>query len=491
MELRDFVRVLRAHWVGVLLIVAIAGIATVAYTEQQPEVYAADANGFVSAGTAADPALGSVNDQLAKSRAVSYVDIAKSRATAQEVVDALGLDAEPAALVGAISVEQPVDTVLIKITAEAPTPTEAQALADAWVSALATQVAKIEDPLGDAADGTPRVIPIESAELPTAPISPQPARNMMLGLALGVLMATGYAFARSTMDRRLRDPDAVERRFGVSVVGKLPTARALAYKHASPTFVALQSGQTSKADAIVAEAFRKLRTNLLFMDIDNPPRVIVVTSPRPGDGKSTVSANLAAAIAASGQPVALVDADMRRPSIASSLGLVEGVGLTDVLVGRVGLEDALQDVASVGGLRVLAAGSPPPNPSELLGSKTMRSVIERLAEDHFVVLDTPPLLPVTDAAVLTANADGALIVVTAGKTIDKELEVALQHLRAVNGKALGVILNKVPRRGVGSDSYATYYGDYPTAASQGEAPSRGDRRAGRAATEGDGGKRRA
>ena len=193
------------------------------------------------------------------------------------------------------------------------------------------------------------------------------------------------------------------------------------------------------------------------MDIDNPPRVIVVTSPQQGDGKSTIAANLAAAVAVSGQPIVLVDADLRRPSIAESFGLVEGAGLTDVLVGRVETEDVLQQDAQHPNLSILAAGAIPPNPSEMLGSQVMHNLLRQLAQDAIVIVDAPPLLPVTDAAVLTAVADGAFVVVSTGKTLDTELESALGHLETVNGRALGVIFNRVARRDSAGGYYTGYY----------------------------------
>jgi capsular exopolysaccharide synthesis family protein len=208
-----------------------------------------------------------------------------------------------------------------------------------------------------------------------------------------------------------------------------------------------------------AEAFLKLRTNLQFMDVDKPPRVIVVTSPLPGDGKSTVALNLAAALSMSGQPVMLIDADLRRPVMAESLGLVEGVGLTDVLIGRVQVEEVVQRVAGLPNLAVLAAGPVPPNPSEMLGSKSMRRLLKRLRKDCTVIIDAPPLLPVTDAAVLTAAADGALVVVSSGRTLDTQLRDALGNLSAVSGHTLGVVLNRVPPRSSASGYYGGYYGD--------------------------------
>jgi capsular exopolysaccharide synthesis family protein len=458
MELRDYLRILRAHWVGVLIITALTIGAAAAYTFTRVPVYAADANGFVTVGPGDNTAIGSVGDQLAKSRATSYVVIAKSRETAREVNRLLGQETDPASLVSRISVEQPPNTVLIKITARATSPADAQSLADAWVAALAEQVDEIETMRGKSAGAKPMIIPVESAALPARPISPVPERNLALGLVLGLLLGLAYTLVRNILDRRLRSADLVEQRFPVNVVGLVPEAEVLKHDKGQKAKFALE-GRTEAADVSTAgESFRKLRTNLAFMDVDNPPRVIVVTSPRPGDGKSTVAANLAAAVSAGGQDVVLIDADLRRPSVADSLGLVEGVGLTDVLTGRVQPEDALQTVSRRDHLRVMAAGRVPPNPSELLGSKAMRSLVEELGQKALVILDAPPLLPVTDAALLTANADGALVVISAGRTVDAELGTALNHLATVNGRALGVIMNKVPRRGAGS--YGGYYGYY-------------------------------
>lgn len=456
MELTDYLRILRAHWLGVLLLTVATATAALAFSLTQPKVYAANANGFVSAGLNDNPALASVSDSLAKSRAKSYVDIAKSRATAQDVIDELGLDAAPSSLIGNIDVEQPIDTVLIKVTARAATPLEAQQLADAWIAALAGQVAQIEDPKGKNKAGTLEVVPVESAELPTSPVSPQTDRNVLLGLVLGLLLGLGYAVIRSQLDRRIRSAAAVEQRFGVTVVGAIPGDPGLQHEPGTPAPIAVFEESEAKPRTGSAEAFRKLRTNLRFMDVDNPPRVIVVTSPQQGDGKSTVAANLAAAIAASGEKVTLVDGDLRRSSVAQAFGLVEGAGLTDVLTGRVEVADVTQQPAQHANLSILAAGATPPNPSELLGSRTMRSLLRELAEDGIVIVDAPPLLPVTDAAVLTAVTDGAFVVLSTGKTLDTELEAALNHIEAVSGRTLGIVFNRVPRR----ESDAGYYGGY-------------------------------
>ena len=466
MELNDYLRVLRAYWAGVALLVVLSVVAAFAYSLTQPKVYSSTATGFVSVGDNSNPALGSVADSLAKSRAKSYVDIAKGRDTANDVIQALGLDVDASGLIGRIAVQQPADTVLIKITARAGTPRSAQSLADAWVVALARQVLRIEgsgtqssgkkNSSGQDASYGLRIVPIEAAALPGAPILPRTNLNLLLGLVVGLLIGVAYAVVRNQLDRRLRSAADVEKPFGVPVVGAIPLADGLSHKPGERAPIAIGENVPSSSRG-EGEAFRKLRTNLAYMDVDNPPRVIVVTSPKQGDGKSTVAANTAAAIAASGRAVVLVDADLRRPTVADSFGLAEGVGLTDLLIGRVELADALQTTADLPSLRILAAGRIPPNPSELLGTLAMEHLLKDLAKDALVIIDAPPLLPVTDAAVLTAVADGALVVVSAGQTLDTELRAALGHLSAVNGRALGVVFNRAVSRG---DETGYYGGGY-------------------------------
>jgi capsular exopolysaccharide synthesis family protein len=441
MELHEYVRVIRSQWIGVAFVVLFTMALAVAYVFLQPKVYAADASGLVSAGATEDSALASVKDELAKSRAVSYADIAASRATAQRVVEALELDDDPETLVTQIDVENPVDTVLVRITARASTARDAQVLADAWVEALASRVAEVENPRGAKRAGL-RVVPIESAALSTEPISPRPVLDLAIGLVLGLLLGAAYAIVRNLLDRRLRTPEDVAGRFDINVVAEVPMFR-VAGSHQRVQFALDPKGTSSHRGA--GEAFRKLRSNLTYRYVGDPPRVIVVTSPKAGDGKSTVSINLAAAIAATGEPVVLVDADLRGPSVAESLGLVEGVGLTDVLVGGSPLAQALQELHACDDLKVLGAGRVPPNPSELLGSKAMGAVLDELGRSAMVIVDAPPLLPVTDAAVLTARSDGALVVISAGRTAEQDLGAALAQLEGVNGRALGVIINRTSR----------------------------------------------
>ena len=210
-----------------------------------------------------------------------------------------------------------------------------------------------------------------------------------------------------------------------------------------------------------AEAFRVLRTNLQFIDPDLERKVFVITSSLPGEGKTTTAMNLALALAEGGERVALVEGDLRRPKISEYLRLESAVGLTTVLIGKLPLEDAIQTTANED-LAVLTSGSTPPNPAELLKSSSMAALIESLRESYDIVLiDAPPLLPVTDGALLAAQADGALLVVRHGKTTTDQVAVAVERLEAVGATPVGVIFNMTPAKGGDGYGYGYGYGYAP------------------------------
>lgn len=477
MELRSYLPILRAHWLGIILITVLGGAVAFGWSLLQPQIYSADASGYVSAGSNSDTGNALVGDNLAQSKVKSYIDIGTSRSVAQYAIDDLGLtDISPEQLVGRISVTNPVDTVLLKVSATGPTPTDARDLAESWLRGIASQIQAIENPdaAADSADSVVKLVPLDSAVLPTSPTSPNTRLAIVIGLIGGLVLAVGYAAVRHTLDRRIRTAEAVERETGLSVIGSIPVDR----RFTDDDRLVSMDGSTDYSkigddDVAVAEALREVRTNLQFMDVDNPPRVIVVTSPLPGDGKSTTIANLAIALAASGQRVVLVDADLRRPTVAKTFNLVEGAGLTDVLAGRSSLADVLQPWGTSARLAVLTAGKIPPNPSELLGSARMHTMLAELSREAIVLIDAPPLIPVTDAAILTHNTDGALIVGSVGKTTFEGLNKAIQNLAKANGRALGIIMNRVPRRGAsyGYGYSSTYRSRRPDTAVAGVASS--------------------
>lgn len=475
MTLEDYLRILRRHWLGVIALTVIGVIVAAGASLLMPRVYQADASGFVTAQSDGNAGLASIVDSYAKSRAKSYVELAKNRAVADRVIEQLDLDTTSQQLVNRISASVPLDTVTLRVTARASTAQGAQDLANAWIVALAEQIAELETqalhddtgiPEGEAAEGEaptaegPSVglMPQESAVLPSSPTTPNVRLNLALGALVGLVLGIAYALVRNMMDKRIRSAATVEREFGVPVIGTLPVDEVL--RKSDERLITTTSANAKNPHLRLAEALRELRTNIQFINVDNPPKILVFTSPVPQDGKSTVAASLALAIAETGKRVVLVDADLRRPTVATTFGMTSTAGLTDVIVGTAKITDALQRSALNPQLYVLPAGTIPPNPSELLGSQTLVDLLHQLSEHATVILDAPPLLPVTDSAILAARNDGAIVVINAGKTRIDELGAALANIEKVSGKTLGVIINRVPTTGADRGQYGYYGGDY-------------------------------
>lgn len=455
LELRDYMRGLRRHWLAILLMTLLGVGAGYGWTLLQTPVYVAGASGYVVSKQTEDVGTSTLGDTLARSRVQSYLDIAGWRSVAQNAIDELDLQTTPEQLVTRVTVENPAETVIMRITAEGPSPESARELAEAWIRAMKVEIDQIEGD-GSAGSAPVTVIPGDSASLPSEPVFPDVQTALIVGGILGLGFGVAFALVRTVSDRRIRSAEDVEQKTGVSVVGSIPIAAGLDGENR--LVVAAESNTTGKNPTFaVTEALRALRTNLQFMDVDHPPRTIVVTSPLPGDGKSTIACNLALTLAAAGSTVVLVDGDLRRSMVAKTMGLPGGAGLSDVLAGRAALAEVLQRTPHSSSLLVLAAGSIPPNPSEVLGSERMHALLADLAKHATVIIDAPPLLPVTDGAVLAHQADGALMVVTLGKTTYDLLEKALDTLRKARGRALGVVLNKTPLRGVDASQYSYEY----------------------------------
>lgn len=411
----------------------------------QPKVYTATAAGYVTAGGGSSIGESYSSQTLAQQKATAYVTLFTNRRVTETVIKDLGLDTTPQELASRITATVPAEGVSISVTASGPSPAEARDIADSVVTAAAAEAKRIEEsgPTRETvgADGKIRSVksqaqvliePNESAVLPTSPSSPDPMRILPIGLVLGLLLGYAVAALRHYNDTKVRHVDDIEEAAGTGVLGVLPVSKNLGSER----------GEARRTQTFhEREALRKLRTNLRFVDVDNQPRSIVVTSANQGEGKSTVASNLATVLAESGEQVVLIDADLRRSAVARAFDLDGNVGLTEVLAGTISLADALQ-TTEIPSLQILAAGATPPNPSELLGSHRMEALIEELSKSHFVVLDAPPLLPVTDAALLTRSADGAVLVVASAQTHKEALERAAASLRAVDAKVLGAILNR-------------------------------------------------
>lgn len=454
----DFLSVGRSYWVGILLLTLISTGGALGWYILQPKVYAAESSGIVVTAGTENLSMSLAGDNLAKSKAKGYKSVGESILVAESVVKALGLGESAQAVAGTVSVDVPLDSAEIRVTAQSSDPQKAQKVADAWVIALAAQVYALDK--GNAALGmepASKIVPLAKASVPSSPVSPKLNITLGVGAAGGLLLGFTYALVRNHLDRRIRAAGEIERLFRLAVVGTLPLDKRL-----NLTSRVLDDGSEAtpnRGGHAMGEALRELRTNLNFIDVDNPPRILLITSSLPSEGKSTVVGNLAATIAAAGEDVIVVDADLRRPTVHQVFGVLPDVGVTDVLTGRATIDDVLQEWGPSSHLKILSSGRIPPNPSELLGSRAMEHLLRDLSQRAIVLVDTPPLLPVTDAAVLSSVADGTLVVARARKTTTDNLQRALKNLGRVRGRVLGVILNCVATKGQVDYSYG-YYGAY-------------------------------
>lgn len=425
MTIEDFLRLLLRNAVLLIVLTVLGAAAGFGFSYTKAPVYQASALGFVRGATGAgtDP----LSDQNQYSKAQFYLPLFQTRAVGQTIVDELGMEASPDAVAGSLSTSLDPNAPIITVTASAGSPEDASAIANASIAAVAAEAEMLEPGNGD------RLVPYQTAITPGAPSSPDREKYLAAGAAAGLLAAMALAVLRSRNDSRLRTVDQLTEQLHVPVLGVLPDMK---------DFARAKSGVLPEPKTFQSrEALRKLRTNLRFVDVDNPPHSLVITSSAPAEGKSVIAANLARVIAGTGQPTLLIDGDLRRPQVAKEFDLDGSVGLSQLLAGTVSLDDVIQEVPGTL-LSVLPSGQIPPNPSELLGSRRMHDMIRELSRHYFVVIDAPPVLAVTDAQLLTRHADGAVLVAVAGRTRVEGLSRAVEAIEKVAGTVFGVVLNR-------------------------------------------------
>ena len=321
---------------------------------------------------------------------------------------------------------------------------------------LKEQVAQLQVNGAVATSGVEFVTP---AQPPSGPSAPKPTENAVLGLATGLMLGLGIAFLRDNLDDALSSKESVEEAGKATVLAMVPMVSS--WKKRQRTVVASSSAPTSPA----AEAYRSLRTSLQFARQAQDLRIVLITSPAAAEGKTSTLANLGAVFAEAGERVVLVSCDLRRPRLGKFFDVNEKAGLTTVLLGRQTLEQALKQVDGYDCLWVLGAGPVPSNPAELLNGAGARKIFATLRENFDLVLvDSPPVLPVTDAMVLSKYADGTLLVVAAGQTKRAELYRATERFAQAKSPLVGIVLNEVTKKsGYGSDygyGYRSRYGSY-------------------------------
>ncbi|MBC2906877.1 polysaccharide biosynthesis tyrosine autokinase [Streptomyces cupreus] len=460
MDLHGFLKALARRWLTVAVCLVLAVGAALAVTNLSTPVYAASTQLFVATRSGEDTVQLSQGQTFSQARVQSYAAIVSTRQVTGPVVRELRLRTTPEELASQITAEAPLNTVLINITVQDPDPKRAAEIANAVAACFSAVVERLETPkpMGPGRKpGTPPepVSPVslgvtQHAIAPSDPVSPRPLINLAAGVLAGLLLGAGFVALRETLDTTFKTSQALGELTGLPGLGAIP------YDKGAPAQPLITAAVHSKR----AEAFRKLRTNLQFAQIDDRPRIIMVTSSLPGEGKTNTSVNLALSLAEAGVSTCLVDADLRRPCVAKTFGLVQDAGLTTVLIGQARVEEVMQQTSNR--LAVLASGAMPPNPTELLASARMSEVLDELTSTYEVVIvDTAPLLPVADTIGLAPLAQGTLLVVRASKTNHDQVRTAVEALDRVGGRVLGTVFNMtVPPKG---DRYGMYgaYGELP------------------------------
>jgi capsular exopolysaccharide synthesis family protein len=449
LNLQDFLKALRARWVTVCVTIMIAVAGAVAVTLLTTPKYQASTRLFVSTSSGESVAELYQGNRLSQERVLSYTELLKGETLAQRTIDKLGLDESASALRESVTATAKPDTVLIDVRVLDPSPVRARDIANALSDEFVVMVRELETSEAGAVPDA-RVVVEQRASIPAAPVVPETMKNLLTGLGLGILLGVGLAVFRESLDNTIKSREEVENIVGAGLVGSIPLDKELRKDAA----IGFESDNTA-----IAEAFRKLRTNLQFLAVDNPPRVIVVTSSMPSEGKSTTAINIALALAEADHNVLIIDGDMRRPTLHKNLDLVQPVGFSTVLSGGANLEDALQKTRFTG-LTALTSGAIPPNPSELLGSMAAKKLLKEMrGQFDYVIVDSTPLLAVTDAAILAAGADGVLLIARYGQTKREQLTHAASSLRDVGATLLGAVITMLPMRASASYSYNYYYGE--------------------------------
>ena len=434
MELREYIGVVHRFWRSAVATILVCILAAAAATLLTPKVYQSSTGLFASIrGSTFDVAQLAQGSSFSQARVKSYARFLTNETVLQQVIDDLKLNLTVPELRAMVSVGVPADTVLVEVTVRDRDPKRAQLLAGSLGSHFSAYVNQLES--ADAGQVSPvRLAVVQQAEFPTVPTSPRPVSNLLTGLLVGLAIGLGQAFLRSSLDSAFRRAEDLELALDVPVLGTIPQDPELG--HGGSVLV-------DEPHSLTAEAFRVLRTNLGFLDVDARPRSLLMTSALTAEGKSVTTTRLAMALAQTNTRVLIVEADLRRPSLLGYFGMrSNGKGLTEVLAGRCSLEQAVRRHDATG-VYLLPSGSTPPNPSELLSSETMGSVLRTLESRYdLVLIDAPPLLPVADAAAVASRASGVVLIVRAGSTKLEDLERCIVLLGSVGAKVFGSILNR-------------------------------------------------
>jgi len=445
MEIVRYARFVRRWWWLLALGLVLGGASSYAVSQLLTPTYRASATVLVNQTQV--PGTIAYNDILTSERLTkTYRELIKKRPVLETVIDELALPFGPEKLAGMIDVEVVGDTQLLRVSAENSDPERARLIANAAANAF------IVENSDNQFSRPGSVSVVEVATTPGSPVRPSVLLNTILGILAGLILAGGLATLLEYLDDTVKSPEEVEAASGLTTLGgvarfhrpRSPERGLIATRHHHP----------------VAEAYRMLRTNVQFSTLERPAQTLLVTSANPGEGKSTTVANLALVMAQTGKRVIAVDSDLRRPALHRFFGVENGTGLTTLLLsGEPELDGCLKPTA-FDNLWILPSGPQPPNPSELLGSRRLESVLQTLKQSaDIIIMDSPPALAVADASILASRVDGTLLVVDSGRTRAGSLQRAKETLDRAKTNLLGAVLNKLTQRGRDYYYHRNYYAE--------------------------------
>jgi tyrosine-protein kinase len=432
---REYVEIVRERWRYILAGLLIGLVAAITAINVLPREYAASVTVMLTpvlAPGVANPGGASEKAGISGQRIDIYEELLRSTRLSRDVISTLRLNVTPEALTDRIAVSTTPNSVLLTATVTDPSADQATVIANTLADQFIKNVAEIEQGVDQARPPSVAGKVFEAAQPPAALVAPRPLLYVLVGLEIGLVLGLGAALLRHALDPQIR------RRGQLEDILQVPVLGIIGRDWTVPSLV--MYGR----DDQLAEAFRQLRTNMQFLINSCGHKVILVASATSGEGRSLTICKLGFTLAEAGLRVLIVDADLRRPSIAKSLGIDSSTGLAQVLMGHDSVEDAIQPAGPT--LDVLPSGPIPPNPSELLVSPEMIDLLATVRDRYDAVLvDSAPVLPVTDAAVLAQRVDGVVLVARHGHVVVQDIQAAKDVLKAVHARILGSVLTLVPR----------------------------------------------
>ncbi len=438
MTIHDYRRVFRERWLILLLAVLIGAGAGAAGHFLRPEKYTATLEMYISTRSVSPNESVFAGEGAPDRRVKSYAKLVTSGRVTSAVVRELQLSMSPDELASRLTAATSSESVVIELFAVDTSPEQAAAIANAAARQLSEVVDDLESVTTPGKVSPVAVQTVQPAAVPTSPTGRALWQWVLLGTLVGIAAGVVLALVRNAMDNTVKSLAQLRQVSGVPNLG-----------------VILADSQVRKRPLIVhddpqsprAEAFRQLRTNVQFVDVENEHKILTVASPVAGEGKTTTLVNLAIALGAAGKRVLIVEADLRRPKAADMLSIDRSVGLTSVIAGRMPVLQAIRTWKS-GPIDMLASGPLPPNPSELLAHHRMRSILGELRQRYDVILvDTPPLIPVTDAAAIAPATDGVILLCQFHRTTRPQIDAAVEALGAVGATIVGSVFTMVPGSG--------------------------------------------